>query len=326
MALNIDTQDLENYPGITKRVTVDLDSLVPIGNEGDEQFVLSTATSAYSDIAARTAIQSLYVTDFVAGWAKSSGFVGAAGKFAIDDTHKNFKIRLDATISGSDGTGYYTVALTPNEDETPVSGELIAAEMELNIRALATTLVSADVGFTNAYRNTSIEYKNGKFWILSGSMGSYYSGTNRSSVDIIAADTNDCTKELGFNLPTTSYVLDGVAIKETLLNSGYTADTATMSINTGTGATAGMAFMISDGTNTDYFTALSGTTDSSIKVATLATNGFIGISNSYTAEEAKLQLLRAQDPEGTPTSWYTSMDQLVRYGIKVLANQIDYSS
>ncbi len=88
-----------------------------------------------------------------------------------------------------------------------------------------------------------------------------------------------------------------------------------------------MAFMITDGdTKTDYFTALSGTSDAAITVATLGTNGFTGITNSYTASEAKLQLLKEQDPEGEPNSWYITIDQLVRYGIKVMINQIDYSS
>ena len=34
MALNIDTQDLVNYPGTTKRITADLESIVPVGKSG----------------------------------------------------------------------------------------------------------------------------------------------------------------------------------------------------------------------------------------------------------------------------------------------------
>lgn len=326
MALSIDTQDLTNYPGTSKRVSIDLDSIVPIGAEGDEQFVLSASTTAYSNNTSRTSIQDLYITDMVAGWCKSSGFAGSAGKFYLDATHKSLKVKMDATVSGTDGNGYYTVTLTPNDDDTPVNGSVVAAELETEIRAIADNLETADTGYATAYRNASVEYKNGKFWVVSGSIGSYYSGNNRSSVDIKPADTNDCTQRLGFDLPTTSYALAGVAVKETLLNSSYTADTDTVSVNTGTGAQSGMAFMITDGTNTEYFTALSGTTDSSIKVATMGTNGFTAISNSYSANEARLQLLKEQDPEGTPTSWYTSIDQLVRYGIKSMASQIDYSS
>ena len=54
MALNVDTQDLTNYPGINKRVTLEVDSLVPYGYEGDEQIVLVVSTTAYSDNTPRT--------------------------------------------------------------------------------------------------------------------------------------------------------------------------------------------------------------------------------------------------------------------------------
>jgi len=326
MALNIDTQDLENYPGTTKRITIDLGSIVPIGAEGDEKFVLSNTTSAYSNVTERTNIQDIYITEMTAGWCKSSGFAGSAGKFYLDDTHKSLKVRMDATVSGSDGSGFYTIDLTPNTDDTPVAGEVVAAELEVKIREIADSMNTEDTGFTTAYRNASVEYKNGKFWIVSGSIGSYYTGNLRSSVVVAAADTNDCSQILGFDLPTNSYTLANVAVKETILNTGYTTDTDTLSVNTGTGAESGQAFMITDGDlKTDYFVAMSGTTDSSIKVATFAVNGYIGITNSYDANSAKLQLLREQDPEGVPTNWYTSIDQLVRYGIKSMANQIDYS-
>ncbi len=326
MALSIDTQDLENYPGTTKRVSVDLSSVVPINMEGDEKFVLSTTTSTYSDNTERTSIQDLYITSMAAGWCKSSGFPGSSGKFYIDATHKSLKVKMDATVSGSDGSGFYTVDLTPNDDSTPVLGEVVAAELETKIRAVSDAINSADIGFTTAYKNASVEYKNGKFWVVSGSISNYYSGSARSSVIIEAADVTDCSQILGFDLPTTSYGLSNVAVKETLLNSDYTANADTLSVNTGTGASAGMAFMITDGINTEYFTSLVGTTDSSIKVATSGTNGYTGIQNSYTANSAKLQLMQEQDPESVPTNWYTSIDQLVRYGIKVMVGQIDYSS
>lgn len=326
MALSISTQDLINYPGTSKKISIDLESIVPIGYEGDEQFVLSASTSTYSDNTDRTAIPDLYITEMKAGWCKSSGFAGSSGKFYLDDTHKSLKVKIDATLSGTDGNGFYTITLTPNDDGTPVTGEVVAAEIEEKIRALDDVLEDADVGFSTAYKNASVSYKNGKFWIVSGSISNYYSGNYRSSVLVAAADINDCSVELGFNLPITSAGLAAVTVKETLLNADYSSDTDTMGVNTGTGAQAGMAFMITDGVNTDYFTALSGTTDSVIKVATFVNNNYTGVVNSYSSGQARVQLLKQQDPEGVPTSWYTSIDKLIRYGIKVIASQIDYSS
>lgn len=327
MAISINVQDIENYPGNTKRISIDLESAVLIGNEGDESFVLNVSTSAYSDNISRSSIQDLYITGLKSGWCKSSGLIaGTSGKFYLDSTHNSMRIRIDATVSGLNGDGYYTIDLAYNDDGTPSLGETVAADLEEKIRAIADNLVTADAGFYSAYRNASVEYKNGKFWIVSGSIGPYYSGNNRTSVVVASGTTNDCTEVLGFDLPTTSYALSNVAVKETLLNSDYTVGDSTLSVNTGTGATAGKAFMITDGISTDYFTALSGTTDSSIVVAVESTNDYNGIVHNYSANKAKIQLLREQDPESVPTNWYTSIDQLVRFGIKTIANQIDYSS
>jgi hypothetical protein len=92
MAIQIDTQDLDNYPGNVKRVSVDQTSVVPQGFEGDEQFMLNISTSAYSDNVNRTNIQSLYITNFKAGWCKSSGFSGT--KFALDASRKAIRYFL----------------------------------------------------------------------------------------------------------------------------------------------------------------------------------------------------------------------------------------
>ncbi|RKX67068.1 MAG: hypothetical protein DRP42_01470 [Tenericutes bacterium] len=325
MALNITTQDLDNYPGTTKTVTVDQEKIVPAGYEGDEQFLMSFSTSAYSDNVARTAIQDLYVMDFKTGWAKSSGFVGSGGKFAIDDTHKSLMIKMDNTTSGTDALGYYTVTLTPNDDQTPVSGEVIAADMEEAIRAL--TMETADTGYLLAYKNASVEFKDGKFWIVSGSIGKYYSGNYRSSVAVKAAASLDCSAELGFDRSMTSEGMDSIAVKEAPLAVDYTTSTTPLTIGAGTGVSAGDALMITDGGNTEYFTALAGTTDTEIVVPIMATNSFVGIVNGYTvASGTKVQILREQDPEGTPTMWHDAVDSICRYGVKTIINQIDYSS
>ncbi len=325
MAINIDTQDLVNYPGTTKRVTLDQDSIVPVGYEGDEKYVLKFSTTAYSDNANSTAIQDLYITDFKTGWCKSSGFAGSGGKFSLDSTHYQLKIKLDTTVSGSDDSGYYTIVLDYNIDSTPISGDVIAADMEEKIRAL--TMVTADTGYSLSYSSCSVYYQEGKFWIISGSTGNYYTGSNKSSVKVAVASSYDCSKELGFDLVLDSESLDSVAVKEAILGADYTTDTTPLTIGAGTGVTAGDCLMITDGTNTDYFVAISGTTDVSIVIATNGNNNYIGIANSYTtASGALIQKLRRQDPEGRPIMWYTDVDAILRFGIKSIVNQIDYSS
>jgi hypothetical protein len=325
MAINIDTQDLDNYPGNVKRVVVDQDQIVPTGYEGDEKIVYKVSTTAYSDIGNTTAIQDVYIIDFKGGWCRSSGFAGSGGKFDLDATHNTMKVKIDATVSGSDGSGYYEIVLDYNIDSTPVDGDSVAADVETKLRAL--TMEIADAGFALAYLNCSVTYQNGKFWITSGSVSRYYSGSTRSSVVVATGSTNDCLTELGFDLATNSEGLDAISANEALLGANYTTDTTPLTIGAGTGVVAGDCLSITDGTNIDYFTALSGTTDTSIVVPTDANNSYIGVTNSYsTSTGAIIQKLRIQDAEGEPTMWYTDVDAVIRFGIKTIVNQIDYSS
>jgi len=324
MAITIVTQDLENYPGITKNVVVDQRQIVPTGYEGDEQFVVTVSTTAYSDNTNRTAIQAIYIMDTKAGWCKSSGFAGVNGKFALDATHCNLKVKMDATVSGADGSGYYTITLD-HSNGAYISGESIAEDMEEKIRAL--TMVTDDVGFQLSYKNASVEFKDGQFWIVSGSVGRYYTGADRSSVQVAAAATNDCSTTLGFNLKITSEDLANITIKETILSNDYTTDTTPLQVNAGSAVTEGDCLMITDGVHTDYFTALSGTTDTAVVVPTNANNNYIGIAHSYTTTSgARVQILREQDVDGEPVSWYTDIDSIIRFGVKSIINQIDYSS
>ena len=302
------------------------DSTISADNsEGDEKIVMTASTTAYSDNTARTAIQDLYITDFKAGWCKSSGFAGSNGKFDLDSDHYKLWVKIDNTVSGTGTGGYYEIDLEYNLDSTPISGEAIAADMEEKIRAL--TLSTADTGYSLSYKNASVEYLNGKFYIISGSVSKYYTGSNRSSVKVMPASTKDCSAELGFNMTMDSQRMSGASVKEVALASNYTAGGATISVNTGLGVTVGQAYLITDGYNTDYFTAMSGSSESAITVAVNATNGFDAISNSYiTTSGTKVQRLVEQDPDGEPTSWYTDMDAIGRWAIKSLVNQIDYSS
>lgn len=319
MALNIDTQDLINYPGTTKRVTLDVDSIVPSGYEGDEKIVLNAATTAYSDNTARTAIQDLYITDFKAGWCKSSGFAGSAGKFALDATHYKMMVKIDNTTSGTDGEGYYEISLDYNTDSTPIGGEAIADDMEEKIRAL--TLDTPDTGYSLSYKNASVEYKNSKFYIVSGSVSKYYTGSNRSSVRVKAATSNDCLSELGFDMDMNSEEMASVAVKEAAIASDVTAGDTSITIGTGTGVDANEAMLITDGTNTDYFVVTNdGGGDTSLTVSNTITH------NYATASGTKVQLLREQDPDGGPTMYYQDFDSIGRWAVKSLVNQIDYSS
>ena len=321
MAINVDTQDLINYPGNTKRVTIDMNSLVPTGYEGDEQIVMTVSTTAYSDITNRTAIQDLYITESKAGWLKSSGLTG--NQFNLSSSCNEFRLKLDNTVSGTDGAGWYVVQLD-HDDGNNLTGDTVAADMEDKIRAIPTSgqWSTADTGFYLSYSNCSVEFKNGKFKIISGSVGTYYTGTNKTAVAVTSGTVNNSTVVLGLDLYTSSENIANTSVKESLVTQEYPygGDHTKIYIQSGTGVQVGEVMAITDSNNTEYFRVENVVTDSVLTV----TSGII--TNTYVANEAKVQLLKMQDPEAQPASPFNSVDALARYGIKHMVNQIDYSS
>jgi len=325
MAQSITVYDLENYPDNAKTITLDQKSIVPAGQEGDEKWVLSFVTTAYSDNTDHTDISDLYVQEMRGGWLKSSGFVGTGGKFTIGASSKQLKIKLDNVTGAVGEGGYYVITLTTGVNLT---GDAIAADMETQIRALPddASWVAGDAGFKLSYISCTVEYKEGRFWIISGSVSAYYTGVSRSSVKVAKVDGDTSYETLGFDLSIDSESIAGVAVKEALVTSDYTTDNTPLDIAAGTGVVAGDALFITDGTNTDYFTAISGTTDTSVVVPISGVNSYVGITHSYSQDTSMVQILRKQDPENEPVSYYETVDSITRRGIINIVNQIDFSS
>jgi len=319
MAIQIDTQDLTNYPGNVKRVTLDQEQIVSQGYEGDEQFMLSFSTTAYSDNTTNTRIQDSYVTYFRAGWCKSSGFAGT--KFALDSTHNAIEVKLGATVSGV-SDGFYRIILEHN-DGIPIEAEVVAADIETKIRAIANTLADDDIGFRLSYMNASVEFKGGRFWIVSGSLGQFYSGSNRSSVQVRSAAVNGCSELLGFNLDTNSEDIDGQGVKEALVLTDYVATVSgvgQITISSNIGAQVNDCMLITDRVNSEYFQI------DNIIGGTMIEFDSSRIINNYEQLKTKVQLLREQDPDADPTLWFNDIDKIHRHGLKTIINQIDYSS
>lgn len=321
MAINVNVQDLVNFPGNVKSMSIDQVSIVPQGAEGDEKYVLKFSTSAYSDVENRTAIQAYYITDFKSGWVKSSGFAGSAGQFSLTSGVNRLLVKLDSTVSGTDGNGYYEIILDYNDDDTPMSSEAVVEDLEAKIRALADNLDTADIGYTSAYRNATVEYKNGKFWIVSGSVSNFYNGANRSYADVISGTTNDALSTLGFDLKTSSATLDSMAINEALVMENYFTGASGIVISKSIGAVNKSCVFITDRTNSDYFQL---NTDPTVAGTVLSFDSN-SITHNYTSEESKVQLLREQDPEASPSSWFNDIDKITRHGVKHIVNLIDFS-
>lgn len=315
MAISIDTQDMNNFPGSIKRVSLDQKSLVLSGYDGDEQFMNSFSTSAYSDNINRTSIQDYYITSFKAGWCKSSGFVGTS--FALDATHNSIEVKIDSTTSGV-SDGYYRVTLD-HLDGVPIGSDAIAEDIEAKLKEIAYSLGVEDTGYKLAYLNASVEFIGSRFWIVSGSMSQYYSGANKSAVSVRASSVNDCSEMLGFNLAITSEIMSRTSTQEALAITSVSGSTGSVTINQSVGASINDCMAITNNVTTDYFqvTNVVGGTVISFDPTT--------VTNNYVANKSKVQLLRMHDVDSIPGLWFDNIDKLTKHGIKTIINQIDYS-
>lgn len=317
MTINLDVQDIENYPGIIKRVTLDTETVVPTGVEGDEKYMLSASTTAYSDNTERTVIQDLYIAGGKIGWVKSSGFKGVNGKFALDATNHVLAIKMDnASVDSGSGAGYYTVDLD-HLSGAEIKGEDIAIDLQLKLRAKI--MEDADAGFELAYKNCSVKFTDNKFHISSGIISSYLTGPSRSSVVVGTAAANDCSSLLGFDYQVNTVDLDLVTIIESPLLADYNLTDPTVTITLTTGVNTGDAIRIMDTNNSDNFIV-------SLATANVLTVDTSAITHNYTTTSgAYVQVLTKADPDNSPNNYYKDTDELLRYMAKIMINQIDFA-
>jgi hypothetical protein len=317
MAINVTIRDVENYPDISKTVTVDQTTMVPVGSYGDEKWLLSFVTSAYSDNVARTGIQNIYVQEMKAGWVKSSGLVDFGSTVVVSATSKTLGIDID----NSTGAWYY-IELT----EGVYGPDALARDMEDLIRSIPDGSLWNSNDDPLAYINAQVEYSNGKFKIVSGSVASEYTGTSQTSVEVTYSGSDTLYYDVGFDLGIDSYTIATTGTNERLVTSAVVSGTDTVVITTTAGLSAGDCMAITDNVNTDYFQIIDVVSLTDLTVA--SGTGFDAIHNDYniSVTPAKVQLLRVSDVDQEPSQYHDMVDSIMRWGIMSVTNQIDFSS
>jgi hypothetical protein len=302
MATNVPVFDLVNFPGTQKTVTVDLQEVVPLGNSGEDVWVLTASTTATAS--GGSAIQKLYLNDIKIGWAKSSGLV--PGPYDVTVSQRHLKVSIDEDISEA-------VQIALDYDTLPISGEDVARNIQSKL------YLSGKPGGAKAgnlsYLNASCVYENNTFKIVSGTSSTTYTGVDRSSVAVAdGTTTTGLAAELGFDIPTTSQILASSPVSQTSIISSYTSPSTTLVLTTAIAA-GGDAIGITNGTTTEYrgVQTAAGTT------LTLAS----GFTNSYAAG-SKVQILKMQDDSGQPPAPYDNIDDYLKYQIAYIANQIHF--
>lgn len=304
MAIQETVKDIELNPSVSLTATLDMNKVVLVDSEGDEKYVLTCVTAATA--AGGASISDIYIRDFKMGYSKSSGFKNPP--FTITATNNTLQISID-------GSTYRSITL---DSGTGLNGDDIAADLQSKISALAAAsgLEEGNLSFLNC----TVVFEDGRLVIMSGSLSNTYTGIGKSSVSVIAGATNSAAVTLGFNIPTESEALSSKKAAESTLASSFTASGTTLLLNSVEDMNAKEAYTITDGTNREYF--IVDTVTSGGAQLTVASGS---IENSY-ASGAIVQRIFERDSSADLASPLEDVDAIYRFGLKSLANQMDFSS
>ena len=301
MALTETVRDIENYPSKSKTVTLDVLSIIPIDTQGDEKFV-ANASSTATKIGGGT-IDPIFIREFKVGYAKSSGFV--LPPFDINSSNNKLSISID-------GSSAHEITLSSG---TGLTGEDIASDLQTKLSSLAAVSGAEDRNL--AFLNCSVEFVNNKLIVLAGSVSNTYTGVGKSSVSVAGTVSGSADVTLGFDKPVSSEDLSSKLPHETILTSGYAISGVSLSVESISGLSAGMAFSIYDGTNREYFIA-SGIGANSIGVQSTA------LTHVYSTGSI-VQRIFERDPGAKLASPYEDIDSLYRFALRSIANQINFA-
>lgn len=301
MATNISVYDLQNFPSAVKTVTVDLKKVTPVGAYGDDKWVLNATTGATAS--GSVTIQGSFVDHMKVGWCKSSGVVSEP--FTIDATHNSMKVAIDEAIASA-----ATIVLSISD--TPVAGDSVAADIESKLNAL--TVDDGDKEGNLSYLNAKCYYENGRFVILSGGLSDTYTGTGRSSVSVTVGASNDVASTLGFDINFDSVTLAGQTRAVTYVTSLVSSST-TVPLSSVSNFAEGDCVGFKTAAGNTYYRYVDSVSDPNIVV-----NTAISLASGSVA-----QLLKTADPDGTPASYYTRIDDLMRHSIDLLVRQINFA-
>jgi hypothetical protein len=252
------------------------------------------------------------------GWLKSSEVSGNIDLTA--PTSYGIRVAIDEDIaSGVNITLANGTNLLPSD---------IAQDLETKIQNQGLLESGGAKAGNLSYLNAQVRFVNLKFEIESGTLSDTFTGTGKSSV-VLGAPTGgdtDARSLLGFTIVSTSETLASRQISETSIASAYTG-TDILEVSSTAGFSAGDPIRVDDGTNSQTIVAsgagvADGLSAAQIRFVTQS-GGSVGLANPYPTGTL-VKLLHEVDV-ADPVSAVTTMDELYRFGIDSLVNQIDFS-
>lgn len=311
MAINVTVRDIVNFPGATpKTITCDIAQVVTVGGspEGDELWVTSATTTATSS--GGGAIQSIFKNILKRGWLRGSSVTGL---ITIPASY-GIRIAIDEALASG-----LNITLTAGENLLP---EDVAADLETLIRNQAKIGAGGAKAGDLSYLNCQVRFTNGRFQIESGTIGDSFTGSGRSSVEV-GAPTNgntDVRSLLGLVVYQDSQTLAGRQLAETTLNVAYTSGNSISVVSTASLSDSN-PFLVTDGTNTSYAMVSGTPTLGTVYFITSSGTG-TGLSSTYASGSVVRRLHDVDTAD--PVSAITSVDQLYRFAIDSIVNQIHF--
>jgi hypothetical protein len=318
MATTVTVRDIVNFPGGTpKTITLDIAQIIPNGGnpEGDEIWITSSVTNATAS--GGGSIQSIFKNQMKRGFLR--GVPPATALLDIGATN-GFKIAIDEAIgAGVDITVTQGTNLLPDD---------VAQDIEDQIRAAAEVGLGGGKEGNLSYLNAQVRFINGVFIIESGTVTDKFTGSGKSSVAIDVPDAGtDLRETLGLHLLVTSELLAARQLAETSLASNYTSGDL-LEVTSTAGFEAGSALEIRDTSNSQIVLVsgagvAAGLSAAEIRFVVVSGSGLgLGASYSTGAQVRKYHEIDTPDP----VSAINTVDQLYRYQIDSMVNQIDFSA
>jgi len=318
MPVNVTVRDIINFPGGTpKTITLDIAQIVPTGGtpEGDEIWVSSATTTATASGGA--SIQNIFKNQMKRGFIR-----GVPPASALIDIPASARIKVAIDESISNGVD---IELSPGNSLLATD---VAQDLESKIKAQAQIGGGGAKVGNLSYLNAQVRFENGLFQIESGTVTDRFTGAGRSSVSLGAPTLGtDIRQTLGLHLTISSEELAARQLAETSLASNYTGGDI-LEVNSTAGFAAGDALQIRDTSNQQIVLVSgagvsAGLTASQIRFSTVSGLS-TGLANTYNTGA----FIRKFHPVATadPVSAVKTMDQLYRFQIDSIVNQIDFSA
>lgn len=232
--------------------------------------------------------------------------------------------RMVVAIDEAIGSGL-EIQVTEGNNLLPAD---IAQDIETTIRNSALIGGGGAKAGNLSYLNTQVRFVNGVFTIESGTVTDKFTGSGRSSVAVgePAAGT-DVRDTLGLNLTVSSEDLASRQVAETTLASAYSTGDILTVVSTA-GFLAGDAIEVRNSTTQQIVLVSGAGTTDDLPGADIRFTVASGISTNLDAAYAIGDQVRKFHPVSTaePVSAVTSVDQLYRFQIDSIVNQIDFSA